>query len=108
MDWKSIATRGVTLEKLVSEYTMWHEKLPYTKCKIRVWERSSDFLAISNINVKDYDNNSVDGICGIGKTEPEAVTDLINRLLDMISFYEEKQGRDYHEDDFEYVDNDSF
>ncbi len=97
---------SIVISKLVAEYDLFSLNVfPYTHCKARVWqEDTGKYFAYTNIRIKDTENNTVDGIAGMGKNEQEALNDLIKNFLSLILQYEEKWGRKLTDDDYEYTD----
>lgn len=101
---------SIVVSKLVAEYNLFSTKVfPYTHCKVRIWKESfENYIALTNIRIKDRENNTVDGISGIGGNETDALNDLIKNLLSLILQYEKKWNRKLVDEDYEYSDPDDF
>ena len=101
--------KQIFISRLIAEYNLFSTVIfPYTHCKLRVWQRDDDFLAITNIAIRDVENNTVDGTCGLGDTAMEAFNDCVANVLELIEFYENKWGRKLDDEDYEYSDPDDF
>ena len=84
--------KRIFIKRLIAEYDLMATVVfPYRHCKLRIWQcddRDNDFLAITNIRIRDIENKTVDGTCGIGDTAMEAFNDCVANVLELIEFYE--------------------
>lgn len=101
---------NIVVSKLVAEYNLESMKVfPYTHCKVRVWQKSGEYVAYSNIGIIDKMNgNTEDRVCGFGSTIELALDDLINRTIELICYYENEWGRKLNDEDYCYSDPDDF
>jgi hypothetical protein len=58
--------------------------VPWSKYKIKVLERSKDFLAVPNVAVRTAEG-AVEWISGIGRTEAEALQDAVSQISEALS-----------------------
>lgn len=87
MTWKNIDLHGsLAISRVVGEYHIYdHLRLPSnTSYRIKVFERRDDFLALPNIGFRTPDG-SVDGTCGIGATDLEALQDAVARVSELLA-----------------------
>ncbi|MCK6524643.1 hypothetical protein L6R49_24820 [Myxococcota bacterium] len=59
-------------------------RVPGTQYRIKIFEREADFLALPNLRFRALDG-SVDGTCGLGATEVEALQDAIARVSELLA-----------------------
>lgn len=105
MDWRTIDLRGAaSISRVVGLFEVCDMRgVPWTKYKIKVLEQGSrDFLAVPNVCVKDA-KGTPDWISGLGRTEAEALQDLITRLGETLS-----ARSDWKVEDFEWSDPQDF
>jgi len=99
-NWKEIDLHGsVGISRLCGEYVI-HDvaRIAGTKYRIKVFERRDDFLALPNIAFRAPDG-SVDGTCGLGATELEALQDAIKGVAELLS-----SRPKWEEGDLDWVD----
>ncbi|WP_309892945.1 hypothetical protein [Archangium sp.] len=105
MDWKAIDLHGAaSIARVVNVFEIRDMRgIPWTKYKIKVLEEGSGrFLAVANVSVKDA-NGTPDGETGLGRTEREALQDLITRLGERLN-----SRKDWRDEDFEWTDPQDF
>jgi len=105
MDWKAIDLHGAaSISRVVNVFEIRDMRgIPWTKYKIKVLEEGSGgFLAVANVSVKDA-NGTADGEAGLGRTEGEALQDLITRLGKRLN-----SRKDWRDEDFEWTDPQDF
>jgi hypothetical protein len=105
MDWRAIDLHGAaSISRVVNVFEIRDMRgIPWTKYKIKVLEeRSGGFLAVANVSVKDA-NGTADGEAGLGRTEVEALQDLITRLGRRLN-----SRKDWRDEDFEWTDPQDF
>ena len=81
-DWRQLDLNGAnSIARLcgVYEFTV-ARRIPSGKLKIKVLERSADFIALPNVCVKSATGEK-EWTCGIGKNEVEALQDAITRTM---------------------------
>lgn len=100
MSWKQVDLHGsVSISRLCGEYVIDDvARLPGPGYRVKVFERKEDFLALPNIRFRLADG-SVDGTCGLGATEVEALQDAIKGVADLLS-----ARRSWTEADLDWVD----
>lgn len=111
MNWRELQfDQTISIEKLVAEFRLGSTQIfPYTQCKIRIWERKDGtFVGNSNISIKNYDDNALDSVAGLGNTIDETLNDTILVTLQLIRDYERKYGRKLTDEDYSYSDSDDF
>ena len=103
--WKNMELFGASgIERVRGEYQVWVPgPFPGAKFKVKVLERTDGtFLAVSNVCFRSFDG-STDGQAGMGRTEVQALEDLLSW------FMAELQSRDGRaEGDFEWSDPQDF
>lgn len=84
--WKKVDLHGShQISRVVGEYVIHdHPRVPSTSYRIKVFERRNDFLALPNLRFRLHDGR-VDGICGGGATEVEALQDAIARMSELLA-----------------------
>jgi hypothetical protein len=105
MDWRAIDLHGAArISRVVNVFEIRDMRgIPWTKYKIKVLEEGSGgFLAVANVRVKNVDGTP-DGEAGLGRTEVEALQDLIKRLGERL-----KSRKDWRDEDFEWTDPQDF
>ncbi len=105
MDWRAINLRGATsIARVVNVFEIRDMRgVPWTKYKIKVLEEASGgFLAVANVCVRN-DQGVSDGEAGLGRTEGEALQDLLTRLGDRLN-----SRQDWRDEDFEWTDPQDF
>jgi len=105
MDWSAIDLHGAaSISRVVNVFEIRDMRgIPWTKYKIKVLEEGSGgFLAVANVSVKDA-NGTADGEAGLGRTEVEALQDLITRLGKRLN-----SRKDWRDEDFEWTDPQDF
>lgn len=86
MSWKQVGLGGASsIARLCGEYIIDDiGRIPGPGYRIKVFERRDDFLALPNIRFR-LANGIVDGTCGLGSTELEALQDAINGVAAILS-----------------------
>jgi len=86
MTWKEVNLHGsLAISRLCGEYVIDdHLRVPGTSYRIKVFERSADFMALPNLRFRTPDG-SVDGTCGLGATEVEALQDAVARVSELLA-----------------------
>jgi hypothetical protein len=105
MDWRAIDLRGAALiSRVVGLFEVCDMRgIPWTKYKIKVLERSfGEFLAVPNVCAKDA-NGAPDWIGGLGRTQSEALQDLLTQMDEVLS-----SRTDWQVEDFEWSDPQDF
>lgn len=104
MTWKNVDLHGsIAISRVVGEYVVDdHPRVPSTSYRIKVFERSEDFLALPNLRFRARDG-SVDGTCGLGATELEALQDAIARVSELLA----SRPR-WEEGDVDWIDSRDF
>lgn len=105
MDWRAINLHGAaSISRVVNVFEIRDMRgIPWTKYKIKVLEEASGgFLAVANVCVKNA-NGTPDGEAGLGRTEVEALQDLITRLGERLN-----SRKDWRDEDFEWTDPQDF
>jgi hypothetical protein len=99
MDWKNLSLAGATsIEKPVGTYQIVGVPGLFGGAFwIRAWERKSDFVAYPSIRFKMTDG-SVDGTCGLGGSESEAVQDAIVRVMELVG-----SRKEWQEEEIEWI-----
>ena len=105
MDWRATNLHGAaSISRVVNVFEIRDMRaIPWTKYKIKVLEEGSGgFLAVANMCVKNA-NGTPDGEAGLGRTEVEALQDLITRLGERLN-----SRTDWRDEDFEWTDPQDF
>ncbi len=86
MTWKQVDLHGsLSISRVVGEYMIEdHPRVPSTSYRIKVFERRDDFLALPNLRFRAPDG-TVDGTCGLGSTEVEALQDAVKRVSELLA-----------------------
>ncbi len=100
MNWKNLELHGcAAISRLCGEYVIEDTiRLAGAQFRIKVFEREHDFVAFPNIRFRTP-NGSIDGTCGLGSTELEALQDAIARVAGVLA----ARAR-WEEQDLEWVD----
>jgi hypothetical protein len=100
MNWKKMQLHGADgIAKLCGVYELTDaHRLPGGKFKIKVLERTDDFIAVPNVCTKS-EGGQPEWICGLGATELEALQDAIERIMLDLSSKDE-----WGEEDLEWSD----
>jgi|JI10StandDraft_1071094.scaffolds.fasta_scaffold202577_2 hypothetical protein len=79
--WKQVNLHeSLSISRVVGEYLIEdHARLPSSGYRIKVFERRDDFMALPNLRFRAPDG-TVDGTCGLGATELEALQDAVARV----------------------------
>lgn len=104
MHWKQINLHGsASISRLCGEYTI-HDvvRVPGTKYRIKVYERESDYIALPNIAFRTPEGR-VDGTCGLGRTEVEALQSAVEGVSEWLS-----SRANWEEEDIEWSDSRDF
>ena len=74
------------IDKVVANYEVWlDDDFPFAKMKVKVLQRADDdFLAVSNLNVRNSLTRDIEFIAGLGTTPDIALTDLLHRFCDLV------------------------
>ena len=105
MDWRAIDLHGAAgISRVVGVFEVQDLRgIPWTKYKIKVLERGiQDFIAIPNICVKS-EKGAPEWISGLGRTEVDALQDVVKRFGDMLM-----SRRSWRLEDFEWSDPHDF
>ncbi|WP_257454308.1 hypothetical protein [Archangium lipolyticum] len=105
MDWRAIDLHGAaSISRVVSIFEIRDMRgIPWTKYKIKVLEEGAgSFLAVANVRVKNA-NGTPDGEAGLGRTEVEALQDLITRLGERLN-----SRTDWRDEDFDWTEPQDF
>lgn len=101
--WKQINLHGsLSISRVVGEYRIHHAGVHTTGYRIKVYERGDDFLALPNLRFRALDG-TVDGTCGLGATETEALQDAVKRVSELLATRPRWQ-----EDDLDWSDPHDF
>lgn len=86
MSWRGVNLHGsLAISRLCGEYVIEdHVRVPARQYRIKVFERRDDFLALPNLRFRTPDG-SVDGICGLGASELDALQDALERVGELLS-----------------------
>ncbi|MGY0374238.1 hypothetical protein [Clostridium sp. JNZ J1-5] len=110
-NWKEIKIEGVTeINKLVDEFEIWAlNKVPYEKVKVKIWENSKrGYIGVPNMQIKNHEDGSIDGITGLGNSPEEALEDTLKCFMELIDDYEKLYQRGLKEDDVEWSSFEDF
>ncbi len=100
MTWKEVNLHGsLAISRLCGEYVIDdHLRVASVSYRIKVFERHDDFMALPNLRFRTADG-SVDGTCGLGATEVEALQDAVARVSELLA-----SRPKWDEDDLDWVD----
>lgn len=98
--WKRLNLHGaLRLERLCGVYELVDtNRIPGGTVKIKVLERSTDFMALPNVCTRS-ESGEPDWICGLGQSEGEALQDAIARIMSALIVRSE-----WTEDQLEWAD----
>jgi hypothetical protein len=84
--WKKVDLCGaVTIDRVCDIFEVEHPAVPSRRFKIKVLERASgDYLAVPNVLTKLPDGTP-DYISGLGRSRTEALQDLLERFVPLLS-----------------------
>lgn len=93
--WKELELHGAAaISRLCGEYVVTDvRRVPGTKYRIKVFERANDFIGLPDIRFRNPDG-SVDGTCGLGATELEALQDAITQVAKVLASRAQWSERD--------------
>ena len=79
----------VRIDKVVAVLEVWLDAtfFPFAKMKVKVLERSHDFLAVANLAYRDPVSGVPEYTSGLGDNAEEAVNDLLLRFVSEIREY---------------------
>ena len=105
---KQKITGIVQINRLVAEYDILLDQnlFPILRMRVKVFERENDYAAFSNLSRCDRSTGAPDGIAGLGCTEDEALTDLLNRFVTDVREHLPPNG--YDEADFAWSSPEDF
>jgi hypothetical protein len=71
------------IDRVAGQFEVWlDESFPFAKMKVKVLERSPrDFLAVSNVFIRNINSQDPQYISGLGDSIEEALEDLMTRFL---------------------------
>jgi hypothetical protein len=74
------------IDRVVAEFDVWFDdSIPFAKMKVKVLAREGgDFLAVSNLAVRNLSSRERDGIAGLGSSVQEALGDFLPRFFDLV------------------------
>ena len=100
MNWKNLHLHGsAAISRLCGEYVIDDVlRVPGTQYRIKVFERMDDYLALPNIGFRMSDG-SVDGTCGLGASEHEALQNAIAGVGELLA-----SRATWNEEDIEWSD----
>jgi hypothetical protein len=105
MDWRTINLHGAaSISRVVGVFEVQDLRgVPWTKYKIKILERGvEDFIAIPNVCVKSG-SGVPEWISGLGRTDVEALQDIIKRFGEMLT-----SRTSWRMEDFEWSDPHDF
>ncbi|MCY1044695.1 hypothetical protein OV208_25485 [Corallococcus sp. bb12-1] len=96
MNWRTITLHGgASISRIANTYEVQDRRIPGTKYKVKVLERGlGDFLAMPNVCVKN-NAGEPDWIAGLGRTEFEALQDIIDRMNESLISAERLTPEDF-------------
>ncbi|WP_013628030.1 hypothetical protein [Rubinisphaera brasiliensis] len=99
---------GITRIESVIYYDVWLDAtlFPFPKMKVKVNERSSDFLAVTNLHRRNGIARVTEYTSGIGESAEAALRDLLERFVADGRKHRPTAG--YTEEDFEWSDYEDF
>lgn len=98
-DWSGAAVLG----RVCAVYELYDSRVPHGgNFKVKVVERADDFAAFVNVLAKDAEGMP-DYLSGIGRSEREAIEDLMRRFMKSL-----ETSSPQTEDDFEWSDPHDF
>ena len=101
--------RGIIrIERIVAEFNVWLDAtFPFAKMKVKVIERKpDDYLAISNLSIRNTHTGMSDPISGLGGSVEEALNDFLPRFIDLVK--ENTPANGLSEEHFEWSSTDDF
>lgn len=74
----------IRVDRVAAQFEVWFDdSFPFAKIKVKILERTAgDYLAISNVAVRNYVSREPEWTSGIGDTIEEAKQDLLTRFID--------------------------
>ena len=77
---------AIRIDRVVAEYDVWFdESIPFAKMKVKILERNGgDFLAVSNLAVRNLLSGEPEWIAGMGSSIDEALQDKLARFFDAV------------------------
>jgi hypothetical protein len=98
----------VRIDRVIAEFNVWldAEIFPCPTMKVKVLKRSGDYIAFSNLNLRDRLTGDPDSIAGLGDTADEALSDLLKRFVSAVRESLPEDG--YAEADFEWSSPEDF
>jgi hypothetical protein len=105
MDWRAINLYGAaSISRVVGVFEVSDLRgVPWTRYKIKVLERGAgDFIALPNVCVKG-EHGVPEWMSGLGRTDIEALQDLVERLGEML-----RSRSNWRPEDFEWSDPHDF
>ena len=77
----------IRIDRVVAEFHVWFDhSIPFAKMKIKVLERQKgDFLAVSNLAIRNLLSKESDWISGLGTSIEEALSDFLPRFFDLVA-----------------------
>jgi hypothetical protein len=91
----------VKTERIAGYLEVWLGSIfPFAKMKVKVLERSSDFLAVPNLIFRNPSTGDPEYVSGLGDTSDEAIHDLLERFVADVKRL--KPEGDLAESDFEW------
>ncbi len=96
MDWKAINLHGgASISRVANIYELRDFRIPSTIYRVKVLERGSgDFLALPNVVVKNKSGDP-EWTAGLGRTELEALQDIIDRMDESLMSAERLTSEDF-------------
>ncbi|MFB1482350.1 hypothetical protein [Corallococcus sp. RDP092CA] len=96
MDWKAINLHGgASISRVANIYELRDFRIPSTIYRVKVLERDlGDFLAVPNVVVKNKSGDP-ELIAGLGRTEHEALQDIIDRMDESLMSAERLTSEDF-------------
>jgi hypothetical protein len=76
----------IRIDRVVAEFDVWFDNsIPFAKMRVKVLTREGgDFLAVSNLAIRNLTSRERDGIAGLGSSVEEAMNDLLSRFFDLV------------------------
>ncbi len=72
----------IRINKVAAILEVWLDAtFPFAKMKVKVLDRSTDFLAVPNLIFKNPVSGDLEYISGLGVTAEEAINDLLVRFV---------------------------
>ena len=103
--WTDIRIPGIArIDRVVAEFDVWTDgmTLPFAKFKVKIVERTDDFLGVVNVAIKNQVTGYPEWIGGNGWSVEEALEDAIRYFLREVEKY--APPRPLTDEDFEWSD----